>query len=197
MTLHLTLDIHSGHAALTPEGDPAPVWEGTLYPAFWVTTGGGEPRLVTVTGTRTDGDSVELDLGGFGSGRAVWRVSETRLDLAELEVEFDDPQTSIVDMFFGVRPLSEGERDAAPDLSLPFWPDWRAAGFCVPSGRPAPAQSFFRRWDLGHARLPLGMFGPAMGSPYAAAFPARSGPRRSATTEAGWSPAPARYRTRR
>ncbi|MGN9914203.1 hypothetical protein ACTMTJ_42415 [Phytohabitans sp. LJ34] len=170
MTLSLSLDIHNGHASLTSDDASPPVWEGTLYPAFWVVSG-GEPHLVTVTGTRSAGDAVELDFGGLGSGRAVWRSTPNGLDLAELEVSFDDARTSIVDMFFGVRPLTDQQRDAAPDLSLPFWPDWRAAGFCVPSGRPAPAQSFFRRWDLGHARLPLGMFGPAMGSPYAAAFP--------------------------
>ena len=35
----------------------------------------------------------------------------------------------------------------------------------------APIQSFFRCWDFGHATLPLGNFGPALGTPYAAAFP--------------------------
>jgi hypothetical protein len=168
----LAVDLHSGRASLTGDGDPAPVWEGTVYPAFWISSGGAEPRLVTVTGTPTgDGGTVLLDLGDAGTGRAVWRPTGAGLDLAELAVDFHDPETSIVDMFFGVRPFDAGERDAAPDLSLPFWPDWRAGGFCVPSARPAPAASFFRRWDLGHARLPLGMFGPAMGSPYAAAFP--------------------------
>lgn len=32
-------------------------------------------------------------------------------------------------------------------------------------------QSVFRRWDLGNAVLPLGSFGPSLGTPYAAAYP--------------------------
>ena len=35
----------------------------------------------------------------------------------------------------------------------------------------APIQSFFRCWDFGHATMPLGNFGPSLGTPYAAAFP--------------------------
>ncbi len=32
-------------------------------------------------------------------------------------------------------------------------------------------QCFFRKWDFGHASIPLGNFGPSMGMPYAAAYP--------------------------
>ena len=58
-----------------------------------------------------------------------------------------------------------------PSLELPFWPGWSAEGYCVPSGKGGPVQSFFRNWDLGHATFPLGSFGPSLGTPYAAAFP--------------------------
>jgi hypothetical protein len=159
----LRLDQRTGQAELDS------LWTGTLYPAFWVVAE-GKHRLLTVRGEPVDGGVVALDLDGHGTGRAVWRETPVGLDLAELSVELD-PALRIVDMFFGASPLAAQEQTAAPDLEHPFWPDWRADGFCVPSGRPAPAKSFFRRWDLGHARLPLGSFGPAMGGPYAAAFP--------------------------
>jgi hypothetical protein len=58
-----------------------------------------------------------------------------------------------------------------PNLELPFWPDWEAAGFAIPGAKGGPEQSFFRRWDFGNANIPLGSFGPSMGTPYAAAYP--------------------------
>ena len=56
-------------------------------------------------------------------------------------------------------------------MEFPFWPDWLADGFCIPSAKGASIQSFFRAWDFGHANLPLGSFGPSLGTPYAAAYP--------------------------
>ena len=58
-----------------------------------------------------------------------------------------------------------------PSLDLPFWPDWEAEGFGIPSVKGGPLQSFFRRWDFGNANIPLGSFGPSMGTPYSAAYP--------------------------
>lgn len=158
----LRIDIATGHAGV------GTVWEGTIYPAFWVSTPDGKRRLLTARGTAA-AEKIQLDFGDGAHGSVTIRPTQAGIELVDLAVDLGDLR--IIDMFFGVRPLTDAESVSAPDESVPFWPDWRADGFCLPSGRPAPAGSFFRRWDLGHASIALGSFGPAMGTPYAAAFP--------------------------
>ncbi|SDU75434.1 hypothetical protein SAMN04488563_4968 [Jiangella alkaliphila] len=164
----LSVDLATGAARLGPADRS--VWSGTLYPSLWAVLPDGSRALLPVRGTSvSDGGRVALSLGPAGSGEAVWAETDDGLDLATLSLDLAEG-VRIVDLWFGASPLTDDQRVAAP-ADLPFWPDWRAGGVCVPSGRPAPAASFFRSWDLGQATVPLGAFGPAVGSPYAAAFP--------------------------
>lgn len=163
----LSVDLITGAARFGPVDRP--VWSGTLYPSLWAVLPDGSRAFLPVRGTSVSGGRVSLSLGDAGSGTAVWAETDDGLDLSSLELRLADG-VRIVDLWFGATALTPDEQAAAP-ADLPFWPDWRAGGVCVPSGRPAPAASFFRSWDLGQATVPLGAFGPAVGSPYAAAFP--------------------------
>ncbi|PZF84345.1 hypothetical protein [Jiangella anatolica] len=161
----LSVDLSTGFAQL------GEVWSGTLYPSLWAVLPDGSHTFLSAHGTSVDGGRVTLSLGAAGSGEAEWTETESGLDLASLSLSLDLADgVRIVDLWFGASPLAPEQRAAAP-ADVPYWPDWRAGGVCVPSGRPAPAASFFRSWDLGQATVPLGAFGPAVGAPYAAAFP--------------------------
>lgn len=171
------LDGSTGRGWLRREEDELDVWTGTLHPSLLTVVDGrrrllvptGRPRSHSGGGT-ADRWSVELDYDGRASGRLQWDRDEAGLLLTRFELESDQP-LPIVDLFFGMTPLEGEAAFASPDPEQPQWPDWRADGFCVPNGRPAPSASFFRRWDLGNASVALGNFGPALGTPYGAAFP--------------------------
>lgn len=93
------------------------------------------------------------------------------LEVTHLELRWLDHPHPIVALIWGAAELDDEQWRTVSDLSEPMWPGWRSDGYCVPSAKPAPCQSFFRRWDPGRAVWPLGSFGPSLGTPYAAAFP--------------------------
>lgn len=158
--------------------DGETIWTGSLLPLFWL-GGGGRPvvalKPVVDPGlSRIDGERADLIgmLGELGVFRLRVRLAPAGLRFERMEVEWRDPTpVPIQSLHFGAGILNAGERAAAPTLERPFWPDWRAEGYGIASAKTNPMQSFFRSWDFGQADIPLGSFGPAMGTPYAAAFP--------------------------
>ncbi|WP_217594700.1 hypothetical protein [Cohnella sp. GbtcB17] len=150
------------------------VWTGSLLPAFELFQD-GKASYVKATAKDVlpaeDGHwRIELDLGDRGSGLLLCEASASGFHVKRLEVDWSIP-TCILSLQFGTRPLTADERRRAPDASAVYWPDWSAEGYCVPAAGSSPTHSFWRSWDMGAARLPLGSFGDAMGTPYAAAFP--------------------------
>lgn len=170
----LSLDPVTGAARFDAvDAVAAPIWSGTLLPALVLADETGTRSTHYATGTLMPGDgefAIDLDYGAAGSGRSRWRELEAGLELFDLELDLAGG-LRLVDLFLGLSPLDAQHRSVVPDRDYPEWPDWRAAGFCVPSARPAPAASFLRTFDLGHARVALGHFGPSLGSPYGAAYP--------------------------
>lgn len=158
------------------EGEQA-VWEGSLLPLFWLADATGARRAIKavarVAASRLDerGGSVAFLLEEAGEGTLHYVRGEQQLRFTRLEVNWAGAAPRIVGLYFGCDVLTPEQRAAVPTLERPFWPTWQAWGFGVASAKTAPMQSFFRRWDFGHANIALGSFGPAMGTPYAAAFP--------------------------
>lgn len=166
------LDPTSGASTLHREGDESPVWQGTLYPALHVQGADGHRRVLHAVGEVTGeegGLQVDLDFAGAASGRVALRETEWGVELADLELDLRG--LALVDILLGISALTVEQRSRVSDPEFPEWPDFRSGAVCVPSARPAPAASILRRWDLGQGTVPLGLFGPALGSPYGAAFP--------------------------
>lgn len=166
------------HAQLLHRASGDHVWSGSLLPLLWVADQSGAPQAIEAhvvpAGSRIESDSADLALafGAFGTGRLQVALGPASLKFERLSLEWTSGQpAALVALYFGCKVLTPHQRLAVPSLDLPFWPSWRAEGFCVASAKTSPMQSFFRSWDFGHANLPLGSFGPAMGTPYAAAFP--------------------------
>ncbi|MGX5682759.1 hypothetical protein [Schumannella luteola] len=162
------LDESCGAASLSPAEGEVPVWTGTLYPALHVQDAAGSRRTLHADGT-PDGAAVRLDFGGEASGSLTLRETDYGVELADLELDLRG--LALVDILLGASALTDEQRTRVSDPEFPEWPDFRAGAVCVPSARPAPPASILRRWDLGQATVPLGLFGPALGSPYGAAFP--------------------------
>lgn len=171
-------DLVADHARLFRAGADAIVWSGSLLPLFDVVDASG--RRLAIKATVRPGDTtigpaearIVLDCGELGHGTLQVTWLGAALQFTALEVSWTArPAPRIRAVYFGSSVLTPEQRAAAPNLERPFWPDWRAEGFCVPSARTNPIQSFFRSWDFGHADLALGSFGPAIGTPYSAAFP--------------------------
>ncbi len=76
--------------------------------------------------------------------------------LKELRMTWNGAPPAVVGLYFGSAPLTTEEKTVGTSLELPFWPRWTAEGYCVPSGKGSPVQSFFRNWDMGQATSPLG-----------------------------------------
>lgn len=171
-------DLAADRAQLSRRDSGDQVWIGSLLPLFWLADSGGRLHAAK-TVARVDGSSITptggnvvLDVPEFGRGRLQFTVTENAIKFERLELTWSTPQPPAINaMYFGGAVLTPAQRQAVPTLDLPFWPDWRSEGFCIASAKTAPMQSFFRSWDFGHANLPLGSYGPAMGTPYAAAFP--------------------------
>lgn len=174
-----TWDWQRDRAELCASGSPRPIWTGSLLPLFWVREPDGSSVAVKATpsagvAARTLGSTggvVPVDVGRLGRGWIHVEVRDRQLFFARILIEWHERPPPLIAMYFGCNPLTELQRCSVPSLERAFWPDWRADGFAVPSAKTSPMQSFFRRWDFGHANIPLGSFGPAMGVPYAAAFP--------------------------
>ncbi len=153
------------------------VFSGPLLPGFWLRLSNGDRRFVkadfdpTSSLPGTNGGTIRLLLQGIGHGSLRFTAESWGIRFEELRVTWVGVPPAVIGLYFGSAALTDEERTVVPSLELPFWPRWNAEGYCVPSGKGAPVQSFFRNWDLGQATFPLGNFGPSLGTPYAAAFP--------------------------
>ncbi|RRB01218.1 hypothetical protein [Larkinella rosea] len=169
-------DLAKDSAVLTKEKPVAMLWKGSLLPAFSLQTASGENQYVKATvsdaaSLRGDGGSVQLAFGTVGTGVLELDYSQGIFRIRKLTVNWKGDVPKLISMHFGTSPLKTAEKNRAPSPEQPFWPDWEAAGVCIPSAKGNPIQSFFRMWDFGQATLPLGSFGPSLGTPYAAAYP--------------------------
>jgi hypothetical protein len=117
------------------------------------------------------GGKLALTIGSLATGELSFEATEFGVEFKQLQIHWTSEPTPIVGLYFGTALLSADERLASPIPNQSFWPNWDSECFCVPGSKGAPLQSVFRRWDLGSANLPLGSFGPALGTPYAAAYP--------------------------
>jgi len=167
---------HANEHAEQPSAGRSVIWFGSLLPAFEIESGGGETVYVKGAASAVKFDAagtgfrIALDFGAFGSGSLDGAATEWGLRFTCLQTNWT-ADTRIVSMQFGTRPLTRAEQLRAPRLDCTYWPDWSSEGYCVPAAGSSPTHSFFRCWDMGDAKLPLGSFGDAMGTPYAAAFP--------------------------
>lgn len=176
-------DLEKDRAELRMGQATKPFWQGPLLPSFWLKDAKGDrqfikAKAVGISGIQKAGQppdakqgEVVLVLEGKGRGRLQWEAAEAGIIFRRLEVQWDAKPPELVAMYFGMAPLSAEEQVMVPTLERLFWPRWQAEGYCIPSAKGSPIQSFFRCWDFGHANIPLGSFGPAMGTPYAAAYP--------------------------
>ncbi|WP_372633146.1 hypothetical protein [Cohnella sp.] len=178
----LVWDVDKDLAVLTADGPQASdgnlrkvIWSGSLLPAFELETDGGANYVkAAVSAMKTTPETGEfrfaLDFGAYGSGSLLGETTDWGLRFTRLETNWTK-ETRIVSFHFGTRLMTQVELSRAPRLDRPFWSDWSSEGYCVPVAGSSPTHSFFRSWDMGDATLPLGSFGDAMGTPYAAAFP--------------------------
>ncbi|MBZ0293651.1 MAG: hypothetical protein K8L99_13875 [Anaerolineae bacterium] len=170
--LVFTWDIEGDWARLTREGKQ--VWAGSLLPALWIAN---DPQPIFCkarpisTDLSDDGGVIRLAFEGLGEGTLEVAPTTAGCEFKRLSIEWTSSPPAIISLYFGVGLLSEIQRTIVPQVDLPFWADWTSEGYCIPSAKGSPIQSFFRRWDFGYATLPLGNFGPALGTPYAAAYP--------------------------
>ncbi len=167
-------DIEKDTTALTNIQSGKQVWQGTLMPAFDLIYK-NERIFRKARAVAADlnefGGIIQLELDGIGSGTLEIAQTGAGCEFRQLHMQWTDIPPALISLYFGVDELTLAQRDIVPNLDHPFWPNWSAQGFCIPSAKGSPIQSFFRCWDFGHAILPLGNFGPALGTPYAAAFP--------------------------
>lgn len=170
-------NIENDQAVVRAEQMETPLWTGGLLPAFLLA---GRDKTLTYVKTTVDrknssiqpsGGKLALRAGTLFDGELVFERKEYGLDFSRFHIDWRSQPLPIVGLYFGTAPLSDSEKLAAPTLDQSFWPNWDSACFCVPGAKGAPLQSIFRRWDLGDANFPLGSFGPALGTPYAAAYP--------------------------
>lgn len=173
---HLTWDMAADKAAVYTERHDTPVWTGGLLPALIF----GSPDApvyckATVDFNKSSIDSsggrLSLTFGEFARGTFRFDAAEYGVAFSELAIDWMAEPRPVVSLYFGTSLLTPEEQAASPTLGASFWPNWDAACFCVPGAKGAPLQSVFRRWDMGNANLPLGSFGPSLGTPYAAAYP--------------------------
>jgi hypothetical protein len=173
----LRWDLRADNAQLVRAVNGQRVFSGPLLPGFWLKLPGGERRFVKAEFDAASGQpgpsggTIGLRLPGLGRGALRFHAESWGIQFEELRVTWNGAPPAIIGLYFGSALLTDKERTVVPSLDLPFWPRWSAEGYCVPSGKGGPVQSFFRNWDLGQATFPLGSFGPSLGTPYAAAFP--------------------------
>ena len=145
--------------------------EGRLLPALIVATRNNAHAYIKATvdledsSIQSSGGKLALKLGSLAGGELIFGATDYGLNFTHFHIDWISEPLPIVGLYFGTALLSDAERRAAPILDQSFWPNWDSAGFCVPGAKGAPLQSVFRRWDLGGANLPLGSFGPALGTP--------------------------------
>ncbi len=170
-------DIAQDSANIRKIGAETPSWRGSLLPALIVLEPNGRKTYVkarpspSVESIGADGGNVALTFGELGRGNLALRATEYGLEFSNLTLDWTGDARPIFSLYFGTSLLSGEERQSVPSLDEPFWPDWQSESWAIPGAKGAPIQSIFRSWDLGHANLPLGSFGPGLGTPYCAAYP--------------------------
>lgn len=157
------------------ERDGRIAWQGSLLPSFEFADANGLISYTDAIAVNASmlSDSlyeVELAFGEFGRGSLQVIAEPWGIRFAGLEVAWHRP-TAIVALYFGTKRMTDRQRRAAPSLAKPYWPNWKAEGYCLPCAGTNPTRSYWRFFDMGDALLPLGSFGDAMGTSYAAAYP--------------------------
>ncbi len=157
------------------ERDDRIVWQGSLLPAFELANDNGQTYYTDaiISNVSSLSDSryeIALEFGESGRGSLQVNTEAWGIRFSSLEVIWHQP-TSIVALYFGTKRMTDMQRRAAPSLAKPFWPNWKAEGYCLPCAGTNPTRSFWRFYDMGDSLLPLGSFGDAMGTSYAAAYP--------------------------
>jgi len=170
-------DFASDRASVRAAEAPGPLWRGGLLPGLLVERANkSQTYLKAVVDVEksvhdSSGGRLALAFSSHARGELEFKATPAGFDIVAFEITWLSQPLPIVCLYFGTALLSAEEKAAAPVLDQEFWPNWDSAGFAVPGAKGAPLQSVFRRWDLGNARLPLGSFGPSLGTPYAAAYP--------------------------
>ena len=167
----LTWDVQSDHAAVKTHSGAREIWHGSLLPAFWVQSAHGSRQYIKAEVVSSAQNLLTLRFSNVATGELTILRYPEGIRFQRLAIHWKQPAPAVVALYFGTALLTAEQRSMVPSLELPFWPDWEADGFGIPSAKGGPLQSFFRRWDFGHADIPLGSFGPSMGTPYAAAYP--------------------------
>ncbi|MFD0670731.1 hypothetical protein [Cohnella sp. GCM10027633] len=171
----LAWNVTEDRATLSDETTGTTIWEGGLLPAFELCFPDGRRAFIKAEATRIDPlpegmNRIALRFGDAGEGALDCEWASWGLRIASLSAEWAE-DASVVALHFGARLLTASQLARTPTFAPDFWPDWSAEGYCVPCAGSSPTKSYWRSWDMGNARLPLGSFGDAMGTPYAAAFP--------------------------
>ena len=153
------------------------IWQGPLLPSLWYGASSGDAtfakgELNGAIAWHQDGwGSLPLRFGDVATGRIDFHLDPDGLSWDCWELHWSNEPLPIISAHFGAVELTGEAKRIAPTLEKPFWPGWSAPGFCIPSGRGGPLQSFVRSWDNGRSKIALGNFAPAMGTPYGAAYP--------------------------
>ncbi len=167
----LAWDMQSDRAVVKTQAGGLEIWHGSLLPALWVQNSDGSRRYIKAEVVASAQNILTLRFSDIATGDLTVRHDPEGIRFERLSVHWNGPAPAVIALYFGTALLTAEQRAMVPSLDLPFWPDWEADGFGIPSAKGGPLQSFFRSWDFGNANIPLGSFGPSMGTPYAAAYP--------------------------
>ena len=170
-------DLQTDQAVLNNTSNNKKIWSGSLLPAIWYTMDSTNffyaKAKVQINRSQIlpENAVVPFSFSNIGSGNIYMSMQSAGLVIDSVQVNWSNEIPLIHSLYFGTDLLTEEESQVVPSLEYPFWPDWSADGYCIPTAKGAPIQSFFRFWRFGHTSIPLGSFGPSLGTPYAAAFP--------------------------
>ena len=167
----LAWDMQSDRAVVKTRPGGLEIWHGSLLPALWIQNTDDSKQYVKAEVVSNAQDSLTIHFADIATGTLIVRHDPEGIRFERLTIHWNQPAPGVIALYFGTALLTKEQRAMVPSLDVPFWPDWEAEGFGVPSAKGGPLQSFFRSWDFGNANIPLGSFGPSMGTPYAAAYP--------------------------
>jgi len=174
---NLTWNLSTDAARLISVTHQSVIWQGSLLPAFWLRDHTQQKTYVKATvdfaQSKISEDALELHLqiGSYGTGVLLVQAEKWGVQFSKLSVQWEQQAPAIIEMYFGTAAADTESTGVQPTWERPFWPDWQAAGYCIPGAKAGTVQSYFRNWDFGQANIALGNFGPTLGTPYGAAFP--------------------------
>jgi len=174
---NLSWDLLNDKAVLLNTINNKKIWEGSLLPAIWYTLDStnffySKAKADTQKSRILDNSAdISISFSNIGSGNVYLSLQPNGLVIDSISVSWTEDIPLIHSVYFGTDLLTREERQVVPSMEYPFWPDWTVDGYCIPTAKGAPIQSFFRYFQFGHTTIPLGSFGPSLGTPYAAAFP--------------------------